>query len=160
MNLEDIRTHCTEEGKCWLWNGGCDGHGRPQCRHGGKTAYVRRLVRELADGKPVPRHLETACACGRKLCVSPECSVATTPKRRAQMASQRGAFRNVNKAIKCALTKRAKSHISDELVKWIKDAPGTCRDIAHGAGISLSHIKAMRNGTARKDYSNPFAGLM
>lgn len=160
MNLETIKDRCIEEGECWLWQGSLDGHGRPQKRHEGKTVYVRRLVRELADGEPVPRGLVVAAKCGQKLCVSPHCSVSATTKRKAQMAAKRGAYNNPSKAAKMTLMKRAASWITDELVQQIRMAPAPASRIAQETGVSLSHVKAIRRGTARRDFSSPFAGLM
>lgn len=160
VNLEIIKGRCIEEGDCWLWDGALDGHGRPQKRHEGKTVYVRRLVRELADGKPVPRSLVVAAKCGQKLCVSPQCSVSATTKRKAQMAADRGAYNNPAKAAKMIVMKRAKSWITEDLVNQIRVAPAPASRIAKETGVSLSHVKAIRNGSARRDFSSPFAGLL
>ncbi|MBX3610381.1 MAG: hypothetical protein KF871_10855 [Hydrogenophaga sp.] len=159
MALEDIKARCDEVGECWFWNGGCDSHGRPQKRHGGKTVYVRRLVRELADGQPVPPGLVVAAKCGHKRCVSPDCSVATTTRRKAQMAAKRGAYSSPAKAAKMARMKRAQSWITDEMVEQIRLAPGPSSRIAAETKVSLSHVKAIRRGSARRPIGTPFAGL-
>lgn len=157
--IKEIKSRCDEVGNCWFWNGSLDGHGRPQKRHKGKTVYVRRLVRELADGKPVPRSLVVAAECGHKLCVSPECSVATTTRRKAQMAAKRGAYSSPAKAAKMAVMKRSQSWITDELVDQIRVAPGPASRIAAETKVSLSHVKAIRRGDARRPIGTPFAGL-
>jgi len=158
-NLALIRSNCTEEGNCWLWNGGLDGHGRPQKRHKGKTVYVRRVVRELADGEPVPPHLVVPASCGNKLCVSPECSCRATHKTRATMAAKRGAYNNAAKTAKQTAAKRAKSWITEDMVEHIRAAPGPASRIAEQTKVSLSHVKAIRRGDARRPLANPFGGL-
>lgn len=158
-HLKQILSNCTEEGKCWLWNGGLDGHGRPQKRHNGKTVYVRRVVRELADGEPVPANLVVPASCGHKLCVSPDCSSRATHKTKAVMAAKRGAYNNAAKTAKQTAAKRAKSWITDELVEQIRIAPGPASRIAEETKVSVSHVKAIRRGDARRPLASPFAGL-
>lgn len=159
QHLDMILSRCDEVGNCWIWNGGLDGHGRPQKRHAGKTVYVRRLVRELADGQPVPADKVVPASCGCKLCVSPHCSSITTTRQKALMAAKRGVYNNPAKLAKMALTRRAKSHISDELVEQIRSADGPCSRIAADTKVSLSHVKAIRRMTARRPMNSPFAGL-
>lgn len=155
--LAIIKSRCIEDGPCWIWKGATDGHGRPQMRYEKKTCYTRRVVRELVDGSPPP-HL-VASKCGNKMCVSPECSVHANDRIRAKLAADRGAFNRPEKFLKGMMTKRAKSHISDELVQQIKNADGPCSRIALETNVSLSHVKAIRRGAARRDLANPFAGL-
>ncbi len=159
-HLRLIHSRCIEEGDCWLWEGALDGHGRPQKRHEGKTVYVRRLVRELADGAKVPANRVVASGCGHPLCVSPACSCVATHKERARMAADRGAYNSIAKTVKTMLTKRAASWISDELVQQIRMAPPPASRIAAETRVSLSYVKAIRRGAARRDISSPFAGLM
>lgn len=158
--LKLIKSRCTEEGRCWMWTGAQDGHGRPQMRHDGKVVYVRRLVRELTDGQPVPKGFVAAASCGQKLCVSPHCSCVATHKQRAQMAAARGAFGGATRTRKMTATKHAKSRITADMVQAIRLAPPPCSRIESEVGVSLSHVKAIRRGTARRDLGNPFAGLV
>lgn len=158
--LDLIRSRCIEDGQCWLWQGGCDGHGRPQIRHEGVVVYTRRLARQLRDGKPVPAHLRVPNACGRKTCVSPECSVIGTVATVRKMAADRGSYLKANRNIRQMQTKRARSAIDEDVVRGIRNAPGPCSRIADETGVSLSHVKAIRRGTARRDLSNPFGGLL
>jgi len=159
-HLKLIKSRCTEEGSCWLWTGAQDGHGRPQMRYDGKVVYVRRMVRELADGKPIPPGLVAASHCGQKLCVSPLCSCVATDKKRAQMAAARGAFGGAARTRKMTAAKHAKSRITPDMVQAIRMAPPPCSRISAEVGVSLSHVKAIRRGTARRDLVNPFFGLL
>jgi hypothetical protein len=158
-HLALILSRCDEVGECWIWNGALDGHGRPQKRHEGKTVYVRRLVRALTDGQAVASDKVVPASCGCKLCVSPACSRTTTTKQKAQMAAKRGAYSNPAKIAKMMLQKRAASHISDELVAMIRAADGPCTRISAETKVSLSHVKAIRRGAARREMNSPFSGL-
>ncbi len=159
--LESLHARCVEEGDCLLWQGGCDGHGRPQCRHGGKTCYVRRVMRELVDGKPVPTGRVVPASCGNRLCVSPKCSEVGTDKRRAQLAAQRGAFSSAAKTARMVATKARRSDYPDALVDQVRRHPGPASAAAALVGMSLSHAKAIRRGASRIGTArNPFAGLM
>lgn len=159
-DLALIHSRCIEEGNCWLWQGGLDGHGRPQKRYQGKTVYVRRLVRQLKDGQQIPSTHVVPASCGNRICVSPVCSSVATHQKKAKMAASRGVYNNAAKSIKMALKKRAESWITDELVQQIRVAPGPASRISLETKVSLSHVKAIRRGTARRDISSPFAGLM
>lgn len=157
--LKLIHSRCTEEGDCWLWDGALDGHGRPQKRHNGKTVYVRRLVRELIDG-PIPASMVVAAKCGTKRCISPTCSCTVTHTKKAQMAAVRGAFNSPAKLAKMVATKRAASWITEEMVRQIRHATVSSSQIAAEMNVSESHVKAIRRGTARREASNPFGGLL
>jgi hypothetical protein len=156
---DSIRARCIAEGNCLLWQGGNDGKNRPQCRHGGETVYVRRLMRGLVDGKDVPVGMSVACTCGNKLCVSDLCSTIVTDKGRARLAAARGAFSRRDKIIRTTMGIRARSKISEALVIEIRCSDGSCREIAERTGVSLSHVKSIRRGSARAPLSSPFAGL-
>jgi len=161
QTIERITANCVEEGDCLLWQGGCDGHGRPQCRHGGKTCYVRRVMRELVDGRAVPPGRVVPAACGNRLCVSPRCSEVGTDKRRAELAAKRGAYRSAAKIARMVATKARRSDYPDALVDQVRRHPGPARAAAALAGMSVSHAKSIRRGASRRGTArNPFAGLM
>ncbi len=158
--LEMIEGQCKKDGPCWIWQGAKDDRGRPQMHFNGKTAYVRRVVRALSDGADIERGMNVACTCGRTDCVSPECSVVATPKKRAVLAAKRGVFSRPDAIRKSVMTTRARSRITDEMVAAVRNFDGPAHKAAKLANISTTHAKNIRNGTARKDYSaNPFLGL-
>ncbi len=159
--LPALQSRCIEEGDCWLWQGGRDGHGRPAARHRGVSCNPRRLVRELVDGKPIPSGRVVAARCGQKLCISPACSVIATNKQRGELAAQRGAFNSAGKTARMMATKRAASRYSDALIEQVRHHPGPSSQIAAETGMSASHVKAIRRGESRVSYAtNPWAGLM
>lgn len=160
MNLDDIKARCDEVGECWIWNGYVDSYGAPLAYVGNrKMRAVRRIVRELTDGSPIPDGHVVVAKCGERRCVSPRCSMCATEKLKAQMTAERGAFINPVRDAKVALYRRAKSHITEEMVEHIRLAPGPTRRIAAETKVSLSHVKAIRRGEARKPLGSPFAGL-
>jgi hypothetical protein len=158
QTLGGLKCRCTEEGQCWLWHGSEDGQGRPVAIHMGKRHPARRLARQFADGKEVPADKVVTSTCGNLACISPECSVITTNAMAHKMAAARGDYRNAERDRRMALSKRAQSTISDELVERIRAADNG-RKAADETGVSYSHAKAIRAGRSRKDYSSPFAGL-
>jgi hypothetical protein len=158
QTLDKIKARCVEVGDCWVWQGAHDGKGRPVCVHMGKRISVRRLAKQLDEGREIQRHLVAACKCGDEKCVSPICSVITTVKKAHQMAAERGAYTNAARDRKMAMTKRAMSPYGAEAIAIVKDAP-SASEAARRTGMSPSHAKAIRRGTARQDYSSPFAGL-
>lgn len=159
MTLDDIKARCEEVGQCWIWLGGCDGHGRPVIGIGRKSAYTRRVVRGLADGTPVPPGKVAAATCGDRKCVSPHCSVVATTREKARMASARGAYANPLRDAKVRMRRRASSRFSEEVVERVRQSTDPLQAIADQVGMSLSHVKAIRSGRARKPIGSPFAGL-
>lgn len=159
--IASLTARCLEEGDCLIWQGGLDGHGRPQCRHGGKTRYVRRVMRELTDGKPVPRNRVVAAECGNVLCVSPACSEVATDKRRGELASARGAYTSAAKTARMVVTKAARSQFDETIIARVRQHPGPSTKAAAEAGMSVNHAKAIRRGAARTlNNRNIFGGLM
>jgi hypothetical protein len=159
--LERIRSKCEEAGNCWLWRGSMNGNGRTPCVwYQGKTQNVRKVVYILKHGK-VRADRVVSPGCGHFLCVSPHCVKQCTISEARQIASKaRNCYANPAKIAKVAMARRAKSNISDETVERIRASADSTRKLARETGISRSHIRAIKNGTARIDYTgNPFAGL-
>jgi hypothetical protein len=160
MNLLlKIKMRCDLSGDCWLWQQGCSGAGMPIIGVNGKARAVRRVVYAEAHGQ-IPEGKKISPRCGHKKCVSPECLQAVTQKQAIQSAAKRGVYSGMAKIIRSAMSARARSHITEEVVERIRAAEGPTHLVAAETGVSLSHAKAIRSGTARKEYvANPFAGL-
>jgi hypothetical protein len=163
--LYKIRLRCTEEGNCWLWtgathgtNGGVVDQRTPSMHFEGATRSVRRVVYAIKHGA-VPKGKVVSPDCGQRLCVSPHCLKAVTVKESKRRAAARGAYSNPAKNRRGALTKRAASWITEELVQTIKAHAGPASRIASETGVSLSHVKAIRRGAARRDFSSPMVGM-
>ncbi len=157
--LGRIHERCIEEGDCWIWQGAMSGSAslRPCVNWGGKTRYVRRLVSEMKG--VIPPGFVAVATCGRERCVSPHCVKAVTNKRSKQMAAKRGAFSNPAKIRKASMTRRANSWITEEVVGRVRTAP-TAQAAHDETGVSLSYCKAIRRGCFRRDFNNPFVGLL
>lgn len=158
QTLDKIKAKCDEVGDCWLWNGAHDGKGRPVCVHMGERISVRRIAKQLDEGREIQAHLVVACKCGDIRCVSPSCAVITTVKKAHQMAAERGSYSNPARDRRMALAKRARSPYGADAIAIVMGAE-TAKQGAQLTGMSASHAKAIRRGISRRDYSNPFAGL-
>lgn len=158
--LLKIKCRCEVSGDCWLWEQGCSNAGHPIMAVAGKTHHVRRLVYAETHGS-IPDGKVVSPKCNHKKCVSPQCLEAITMKQAHVKAAKRGAHSSPAKIIKTAMAARARSQISDETVERIRNAEGPTHLIATATGVSLSHAKNIRRGTARREYlANPFAGLL
>lgn len=157
--LNKIKSRCDEVGDCWIWKQGCSDSGMPQMTVKNKTMTVRRLVYAEVHGG-IPEGKRVSPKCGHKKCVSPECLEAVTHKHAHQNAARRGAHSSMGKIVRTALAMRARSHITEEVVQRIREFEGPIRLICAETGVSQSHAKNIRRGTARRDFiASPFAGL-
>ncbi|KQP37582.1 hypothetical protein [Pseudorhodoferax sp. Leaf274] len=158
-SLNAIFERCTEEGDCWLWQDGVNGAGWPSISIGGRTQYVRRVVRGMMDGEPVPARMRVPAKCGQRLCVSPYCSIVCTHRTSHRMAAERGAFGRPDAILRTTLRQRAQSAYSDELVSQIRTSEEDTATVCQRTGMSSSHVRRIRSGEARRDLSNPLNGL-
>lgn len=161
--LETIKARCTTEGDCWIWPARAKRNGKteaPVCRHGGKVVKVRRLVRELADGKPVPSKLDVPSRCGNRLCVSPKCSLKVSIKRSRQMQIERGHLNDPASIAKRAATRRATSRFSEADIEQVRTSTESCAKAGAAVGMTKAYAHAVRTGLWRSTANNPFAGLM
>lgn len=159
--LETIKALCEVDGKHWIWQFATRDSGAPVTRHAGKTVSVRRLVRELADGRPLAQGMEVVPRCNHALCVSPKCCLKTTTNGRFALAMARGAYSHDPVAVaKRMVRQRAESKYPEALIDQARTADGTCQQVAARTGISLGYVKDIRSGKARRAFDNPFAGLI
>lgn len=159
--LATIKALCEVDGKHWIWQFATRDSGASVTRHDSKTVSVRRLVRELTDGKPVAQGLEVTPRCNHALRVSPSCCLQTTTNGRFALAMARGAYSHNPAAVaKRMVRQRAESKYSDALIEQARTAEGTCEQVAERTGISLGYVKDIRSGKARRAFDNPFARLM
>lgn len=157
--LKSLLARCDEIGQCWIWRGAVDGKDRPVIIRDGKRVGARLVARELKDRRAVASHLVMTTTCGCKRCISPACSVAVPEATSKRMAAERGVYRSAAKSAKVAMTKRARSRFTAGDIELVKAArSGAAASLA--VGMSESYAKAIRAGTARRDYSSPFAGLI
>ncbi len=161
--LDTIKARCTLEGDCWLWPASAKPHAKPRTpavRHNGKTVAVRRLARELADGRPIPHKLEAVARCANLRCVSPECSMKVSTKRSRQIQIERGHLVNAASMAKRAATLSATSKFSEVVIEQARTAQGSTRKVAAELGMHHTYVHYLRQGKARQAHRNPFAGLL
>lgn len=162
--LEVVKARCLEEGECWIWQGavtnakGPGNVGTPSIRWQGRAQPVRRLVIKLKTGKDVPKGMVASAKCGNRMCVSPQCAKALTNAESKQLAASFGAYSSAAKVMRSTATKRKRSWITDEMVAAIRAAESR-EEAIKLTGVSPQHVSAIRRGDARRDLSNPFAGL-
>lgn len=142
--LEFIYGRCAEEGECMLWTGACNGYGSPIMRINKKTVVVRRLVAELSGRTIVAGRL--ACSrCGQQKCVA-----------NAHIALRRYDEHNAHIAklqkdkpdyqAKRITTRRARSKLTPEKVRDIREGGGTAREAGARNGVSHQAASMIRRG--------------
>lgn len=153
ITLDDLHARTIEEGDCLLWAGHATHGKHPQWRVGGKLYPARRVVYEMAHGY-VPKKLQIGTTCGCALCVCPDHLVA-----RSRSAVQRGKPLALERKLKIAKAKRAKSALSIDDVRAIRasTAPGVEIDAQYG--FSAGFASRIRLGQVWRDYATPWAGL-
>ena len=62
--------------------------------------------------------------------------------------------------INIAKGKRENSGYSDEVIDFVKLSEESHAEVSKVTGISESYVRAIRGNLWRKDYTNPFAGLI
>lgn len=156
-----LEKHVIEQDGCWLWTGPITETGQPQASmrtpDGRKTLLVRRLVWRLAhpNCKPAGSNLWAYAACETERCVHPD-HVRLRTRSSAMKNAEYSPLRNA----KIAATKRAKSKLSQDVVREdILTSEETNVAVAARLGCNQSFIQKIRSGVARKEYSTPFAGL-
>lgn len=159
--LDQIRDQCDVVGDCWHWKGGKSGKA-PAIRHEGKVVNVRRYVfTELLGGKVITGRM-VSMSCDSLDCVAPDhLSQYTRQQLQARTAKRTQYGASLARAMKLAQQKQARSKLTWDDVRRIREADGTVKSIAHRFGIPPSTAAAIRRGdTWREAAANPFFGLL
>lgn len=165
--LARIESRIVEDGGCRRWMGQLQGYSASKPKHRGcpaltiegKTTSLRRWLYRQWHGE-IPAGLVISPACGDHLCLSKRCLQAVTESQSKQAAAARGVFSgNLSKNRKNAMTRRAGSWITDEVVEQVR-AASSAAEAARLTGVSLGYCKDIRAGKNRRDYSSPFVSLM
>jgi hypothetical protein len=93
-------------------------------------------------------------SCDNPKCVHPDHLVART---RSQAIS--GHTKPRDAVVRMALTKRAQSHVSDQVVREVVLSDLSSAEAAEKSGYCRSMVNKIRSGEFRRDYSSPWAGL-
>lgn len=167
FTLQHLRDRCRECGDCWEWASAYRAHRWPVISSRrdwdgdgnvrNMQFYVRHLMYWLAKGQKPRLGVKRALvpACGNPKCVNPDhLKIAS----RAEVG--RTAFKPPGWAASVARGHRRRSKLSDEAVQEIRTSTERTLLLAERFGISQAYVYMIRNGEWRKDYSNPFAGLL
>lgn len=93
-----MRRSRRDEDGCWLWLGACNLRGSTGIPMmglrgaQGKTVSVRRVAARVA-GRAVGAGQKVDAACGKRLCVRPDCMRPLSPRQIVRLAVQRGAIK-------------------------------------------------------------------
>ncbi len=157
---EWLEARVIEQDGCWLWKGVITEAGQPQVSmrtpDGRKTVLVRRLVWALVhpDCKP-GANLWAYAGCENERCVHPD-----HVRLRSRSSAMKKAVRSPVANAKMAATKRAKSKLSQDVIRNdVLASEESNVAVAARLGCHHSHIAKIRNGELRREYNSPLAGL-
>lgn len=158
--LQRIRSRCIEDGGCLLWQGAMADGSCPSMKVDGKAINVRRAFYELTTRGAIPegKHIGVLCECKR--CLS-HIGPTTTAEVSKRVAAKAG-YTTATHGARIAAGKRKQSRFGDDVIQTIRaaDPEETGRNLAERMGMDVSYVCKIRRGLMRKDYANPFAGLM
>ena len=157
--LARILSKCEEDGDCLIWQGGCSCGGQPIISFRSGCRYVRGLMYEAHHGVLPPEGKLLAPSCRNSLCVSPGCIVAMTVQALRRLDARRGAYSRPAANATRLLLARRRATIPEDVVQRCREFEGTCAQASMATGVSLSHIKKIRAGTARRPLVSVWAGL-
>ena len=155
IDLNWLLERVAEDGcGCLVWRRHC-GQGRyPAAKIAGRHWYVRRLLWTLTRGRSVPKGKDVAPSCDNELCVHPDHLVLRTPSARTG-----GVPKSAQHRAATALAMRKRFHLSDEVMRDIRESDESAAAIDRRHGLFTGHAAQIRRGRVRRDLSSPFAGL-
>lgn len=155
--LQKIKARCIEDGGCLIWPGAMADGNCPHMRNGRKYVNVRRFLYEQTTG-PIPQGMLIAVTCECKRCLR-HVAPMTTQQVRQKVADQ-GVYAPAIHGPKVAAGwRRAGVKHPEDVIREIRASDESGAALARRLNVSESHVSKIRRGAARKDYSNPFAGL-
>lgn len=158
--LARITDKCVEEGACLIWQGCFSASGVPQVSHRGVARSVRRVISEALTGRAVAPGMVAAPRCRNPRCVSPECIQVLTVAKLRKLDAERGAFSAAQANAARLVAARRRAVIPEDVIAMVRNFVGTCAQASAASGVSLSHCKKIRAGTARAPLASHWKGLM
>ncbi len=124
--------------------------------------YVRHLAWWLRHGKPpavTPKRVITN-TCGNTRCINPAHLRLVDKATVLRRTAAQGAWQGHAFAAAVSAGRRRHSKLSDEAAAEIRASTAPLAELASKHGISRAYACMIRRGRFRRDYANPFAGLM
>lgn len=141
---------------CLIWQAHASLGKHPQMRFGGTIVPARRVIFQFLRGPAKPERqigVRAKCHC---LCVDPEHLVSRT---KAQAG--KGHVVKLATKVKIAQTRRRQSSKLDSAtVQAIRNSDNAGRALAEEHQVSNSLVSRIRRGSAWREYTGPWAGLM
>lgn len=152
--MDRIKSKCTEDGDCLVWQGCCSSVGYPAIRFKDHTWMVRRLV-WAAAGKKVDKNHVIVQTCDDVNCVA--LGHLKTARRGPPMGRKQAA----SVSAKMALIKQARSSLTAADVLAIRASSEPLMVLAERYGKSKRAIQYIRSGDSWKNVTvGMWAGLM
>lgn len=164
--LERVYGRCVHDAEtdCMNWTGAVQPKSKsPTIRRadGGQGASLRRMLLEVAKGRPAPPKMVATYMCGNRACVRLEhqglISRAELQKRND---SQFDAAARLRKSYRISVKVRlAKAKLTLDLAREIREADGTYFEISKKYGVSMHTVGSIKRGLTWRDLDNPFTRL-
>ncbi len=158
MTETEILKRTRECGDCLEWTGSMVHKVAPVISIANRKIYVKRHLMELA-GKKI-KGLCVSNKCGNTACVNPKHLQTVTKAQVIKRTTATGALSTTAVRARVAAAKRKTSKLSQEAAREIRSSSEQMAVLATKHGISESYGYMIRRGDFRKDYNNPFMGLL
>ena len=158
MTEYDILKRTRECGDCLEWTGSFVHDEAPVISIKNRKIYVKRHLMQLAG-----RKIDGLCVtskCGNTACVNPKHLQIVTKAAIIKRTAATGVFSTTAVRARVAAGKRKLSKLSQEAANEIRTSTEPIAVLARKHGITDAYGYMIRRGEFRKDYRNPFAGLM
>lgn len=162
--LERVYDRCVEdEHGCMNWAGAVQSACKsPVIRRGdaSHSSSLRRWMLEEATGKTMPSNKVATYKCGNPRCVKLEHLVIVTRSHiQRRNSAQFDAAAKLRKSHRIIVKARANAKLSMEVVRDIRSAEGSQREIARRFGVCQTTVGAIQRGETWRDLSDPFARM-
>lgn len=153
IGLDYLHARCTESEGCLLWTLRLDSGPITQIQ--GRSWKVRHLVWNLVHARgPAKGWLPMPTVCGNARCVHPD-HLTLVRRNSAVVGARRPLVHRMNSAKRASGAK-----LTVQQAQEIRASTDILAVLAERYSISKSVASRVRQGTAWKDYRNPFAQLM
>jgi len=155
ITLDWLYERVKEQDGCLLWVGSVSKSNQPKVQIGGKSMYMRRVMWQWKFKMEVPNKRRISPKCGNPTCVNPDHLVAMPINQ-----INKGKPHSLMRRAAVAEAQRARSRFTDEVIAQVRESNDSLKSIADQAGMCYSYVCRIRNGTSRKDFSNPYLQLV